>query len=376
MESFNSESLDYPTFPRFRNLPVELRYRIYELAFPRRILTFHELLMVDHMGLAIYPLGPPAIAQECHEAWEFAKLKYRKIPYYAAKIRPLPQGPLAIISPPPTSTWFNPALDAMYVAFRRYFTLRDGNAVYNPQRIMYPDGDGEAFKGQDATYSEIVRSLLPFAKLVETAIVDPVDEERMEAHEFFPFADNEVFPRIKTVLTRVMRYRWEINWPPRPPRPKETLFDRSIDWSPHFVDLPPEWSAREYFSEDFESNEKIKAELGDLDLISSMVLISEKEWLLQRQFQVCGGDDNSPVECRFANLLHEGYHHLPSTWMTAAYYLRKCFTVSVTGDRVYSRYDFRKSVPDFDYERARVEVPRLKNGVPVPEFRTIAIIVD
>ncbi|KAI1094471.1 hypothetical protein F5B19DRAFT_444641 [Rostrohypoxylon terebratum] len=384
MDSLNSGPLNYPTFPRFRDLPFELRCQIYELTFPRRILIFREEELIDHVRLAIYPLGPPVIAQTCREAWEFAKLKYRIIPYHAAKLRLI-----SVDSPPatpPTPTWFNPAVDAIFADFDRLSILKDHNAVYNPQRIMYPDGDEEAWKRQDATYSEIVRSLLPFAKLVETVIIRTSYLDQVEAHEFIPFADSETFPRIKTVLISVSEYIWDVS---SPQRPEES--DQDIRRQLQSLDPLPQWSVRLFTSKNFEPNEKIEAEFGNLNLIKSKVLITENESFMgtsyETPFEVCGGDGKSPFDssvefspwapllrgCIYSSFTRTTLrYNIPDTWMTAGWYLRGCFQVSAAGDRVYSRYDIEQS--GITPTQSSAEISRLKNNGPLPQFRPIAMI--
>lgn len=46
-------------FPKFGDLPKELRLQVYENAFPRRVLRFCERLLPGHMGLTgAYKLEP------------------------------------------------------------------------------------------------------------------------------------------------------------------------------------------------------------------------------------------------------------------------------------------------------------------------------
>ncbi|OTA98985.1 hypothetical protein M426DRAFT_97038 [Hypoxylon sp. CI-4A] len=69
-------------FPIFGKLPKELRFLVYEHAFPRRVLRFHLQLHYGNHVTMVDPLGPPPIAQTCREAWMFASVQYRKFKYH------------------------------------------------------------------------------------------------------------------------------------------------------------------------------------------------------------------------------------------------------------------------------------------------------
>ncbi|RYP67438.1 hypothetical protein DL769_005770 [Monosporascus sp. CRB-8-3] len=50
----------------------------------------------------------------------------------------------------------------------------------------------------------MVRTLLAFAELAENGVVHPsVDSYRFTTHDFFPYADENVFPRLSVVMVMV-----------------------------------------------------------------------------------------------------------------------------------------------------------------------------
>lgn len=117
-------------FSPFGRLPQELRFQVYELAFPRRVLRFHpKWLPGEHQALLLDPPGPPAIAQACREAWAFAAAsgsgfgsRYWRLTYRPAEIRAMMswsdgvggRGRSRSARRPRTPTWFHPAVDVLY----------------------------------------------------------------------------------------------------------------------------------------------------------------------------------------------------------------------------------------------------------------------
>lgn len=161
-------------FTLFRNLPKELRFRVYELAFPRRVLHFcqHELI--------VKPLGPPVIAQACREAWEFAKAQYRCLTYRAPKPPEHTFVDLPTTWRPPQQTWFNPRVDVLcidseYNDVVYHYDPRDVSDIVSKGGIAqietYVSNANVQGLEEPSTYLKLVHSILPFAKIAEAVVV-------------------------------------------------------------------------------------------------------------------------------------------------------------------------------------------------------------
>ncbi|KAH9909017.1 hypothetical protein F4778DRAFT_776179 [Xylariomycetidae sp. FL2044] len=101
------------------------------------------------------------------------------------------------------STWFNPSVDAICLELPWMGLLLYSGQLYNPRRDMQtPDLGSLHPYANDTTYSEIVRSVLPFAKLAETVVVRPTRSLPSWKHD-------SVFPRLKAILVTVQCLDWD-----------------------------------------------------------------------------------------------------------------------------------------------------------------------
>ncbi|KAI1409922.1 hypothetical protein F5Y13DRAFT_181770 [Hypoxylon sp. FL1857] len=357
-------------FSPFKHLPKELRLKVYEHAFQRRVLRFCEKRLPDHMFLAIEPLGPPAIAQICREAWEFARIYYRQLTYHPAKIRAMFPGKIA--SQPPKPTWFNPGVDVICINLPWHdltYNLQSldeglrwhGIYLYNPQRNLQPDDEDLQAMAGKAAYSEIVRALLPFATLAETVVVRPsLNTGWFCANDFFPYADDSVFPRLRTVLVTVQRLEWD---------------ESGVAATPSGP--PPKWSVRvlDVYTTDLES--QVEVEFGSPnsarseELVREVNRLSEKREPRWNERQPLG--DAGPANfhrSQFQDVLTK--YDAENMWVRAAHYLRKEFTLLENDDRVYNDFrlwHWKDGNPELDAEMAEVK----RTGV-LPQFKPVAMV--
>lgn len=200
---------------------------------------------------------------------------------------------------------------------------KHGIRLYNPGRSLEPD-DTDLDKTGKMAYAEIVRALRPFAELAETAVVSPSrhSDDHFIAYDFFPYADNSIFPNLKTILVAARSLQMDYNKllpPPTPPRHRwlvGLLDGNASNLDEHvieqFGDLDPRWikdfaeDIRELAKERNATWDPIKPRRGDMAPI-------------RRQHKLS----------KFG---------AAQMWLKAARYLRNEFTVTENGDRVYASF--------------------------------------
>lgn len=306
------------------------------------MLRFCEKWLPGHIGLVMEHLGPPAIAQTCCKAWVFAETQYQPLTHHAVKIRPILTDDRPLASPPPQPPWFHPAIDVLCVNLPWYDVFFKGGGSGYVRRPRHgagrdqadrewdpdPPRDLHAFGGRRddldpprgaSAYSEIVRALRPFAARAETVAVRPsLVTGIVAAYDFFPYADDAVFPRLRTVLVTAQRLEWDDSGrlPPRgAPRPK---------WSVRLLDAFAPDLARQ-----------VHAEFGRLDPARSARLVRHSTALTEKGEAVWNAertDEDAGTGRRQDELSRSDAVHL---WLRAAQFLRHEFDTLEDGDRIY-----------------------------------------
>lgn len=112
--------MDYQARPfhQFRNLPIEIRLMIWDLALPRRMVCFKESFDVDPLqNLSVHyelvsQVLPPSVAQVCRESRAVA-CQYGKL----SSTRNVKRQPGSIHTEkmPPSWAWFDPSRDSIFL---------------------------------------------------------------------------------------------------------------------------------------------------------------------------------------------------------------------------------------------------------------------
>ncbi|KAI2465529.1 hypothetical protein F4781DRAFT_408905 [Annulohypoxylon bovei var. microspora] len=225
---------------------------------------------------------------------------------------------------------------------------------------MYPDGDLEAWEGEGAAYSEIVRALLPFAELTETIAARPSPPARRSTRitsrfttSFPTYADNIVFPRLSTVLVTVQRLEWDNTGtlpPPSEPRPL---------WSVRLLDIYTHGL-----------HEQLKVEFGDLDLTRSRRLMHESKQRAKTRRLVWESEDEMILLATAQDQEFLSKLDAVTMWLRASHYLRKEFTGLESGDRIY--LDYRDLYYKVMYDKAlHTEMAEVRSTGALPLFNPV-----
>ncbi|KAH8893544.1 hypothetical protein GQ53DRAFT_745076 [Thozetella sp. PMI_491] len=359
-----------PLFPQFANLPKELRIQIYDNAFPRRVLRFCSKWLDDYSyeRLRIEPLGPPLVAQVCSEAWEFAGTRYRRIAYHEAKIRATKRDDQSILAVQPVrTTWFNPGLDVLCINATwhdiAYGAYSGTPTVYNPDKDLHAVNTVAELcaTGGSAIYSEIVRSLLPIARLAETVVVRPsLNTSVFRSHDFFPYADPSVFPRLKTVLVTVQRLEWDnTGLLPIPP-------------------LKPKWSVRLLDPAISESQTKDQLEAENLGVKYNWAQRLIQEIMHEAQQHIAVWEAEEPLDPSAGNRnIAQEQDKLSkcdavNLWLRAADYLQYEFTLQENQDRIYHSY--REVVNRAQNPRLDAKMAKTRETGGLPQFKPVVMV--
>lgn len=229
--------------------------------------------------------------------------------------------------------------------------------LYDPRLNLEPNvAELDAQAGETA-YSEIVRALLPFAELAETVVVRPsLDMPVFAVHDFFPYADNTVFPKLRTILTTVQWLQWDNTARPNEPRPK---------WSVRLLDV-------------YTGNlkEQIAAEFGDLNPRRSKELAKKSKKLAKKRKARWNAAEPTDRETRFQDQDTLSKYAVVDMWLGAARYLRKEFTLLEDGYRLYSDYCdwYCDSYCDEENEWMDIELTEAKSAGSLPQFEPVAMV--
>ncbi|KAI8956561.1 hypothetical protein F5Y11DRAFT_342610 [Daldinia sp. FL1419] len=351
------------TFPLFNDLPKDIRLNIYDRVFPPRLVYFCNRSLSrynsPYVGLDIEPLGPPAVAQTCRETWHFARTRYLIIAYRIAQTRitNAPMEPTRV-----RNTWFNPRVDVLCLEFPWHdLAFREGIRLCDKKKES-----GEREVTNATAYSEIVHALRPFSQHAETVVVRPSPRvNTIQAYDFFPYADGDIFPRLKTVLIAVQAMN----------------FDTRIHYQ-YMTDEPaPKYSVRVLDAYTTALRQQLDEQTCYLNPKRSRNLCREnKKRAKKRRAQArwCAPSP-PPGSVSLARLNRRLDQDQVATfdavnmWLRAAHYLRVEYAVGENGDRVYNSYRDWHWKDDDDPE-LDVEMEAAKKAGGLPVFKPVVLV--